>query len=132
MDTDNAAGRWAATWERAWTAGDVDAIVALYAPTAIYRSHPHREPEVGGARGYVSRTFAEETRVQCRFGAPIAAGDRAAVEWWASFDEMGTDITLSGTTVLRFDVDGLVVDHVDYWVQGEGRLPPFTAWGGEA
>ncbi len=26
-------------------------------------------------------------------------------------------ITLAGTTVLRFDSAGLVVDHVDYWMQ---------------
>ena len=26
-------------------------------------------------------------------------------------------VTLAGTTVLRFDPDGLVVDHVDYWMQ---------------
>jgi hypothetical protein len=131
MDVDTAAKRWAETWERAWMAADVEAIVALYAPAATYRSHPHREPEEGGALGYVSRTFAEEARVWCRFATPIAAGDRAAVEWWASFDEAGSEITLSGTTVLRFDAAGLVADHVDYWTQADGRLRPFAGWGGQ-
>ncbi len=42
---------------------------------------------------------------------------RAAVEWSASFVEADQAVTLAGTTVLRFDPDGLVVDHVDYWMQ---------------
>jgi hypothetical protein len=33
--------------------------------------------------------------------------------------------------VLRFDGDGLVVEHVDYWVEGEDRIAPFSGWGGE-
>jgi energy-coupling factor transporter ATP-binding protein EcfA2 len=132
MDTLTAATRWATTWERSWTAGDVASIAALYRPDASYRSHPHREPEQGGALAYVSRTFAEESQVWCRFGPPMATGGRAAVEWWACFDEEGTPITLSGATVLTFDDDGLVVDHVDYWVQADGRRLPFTGWAGLA
>ena len=41
----------------------------------------------------------------------------ATVEWSASFVEADQAVTLAGTTVLRFDPDGLVVDHVDYWMQ---------------
>ena len=132
MDTLTAATRWATTWERSWTAGDVASIAALYRPDASYRSPPHREPEQGGALAYVSRTFAQESQVWCRFGPPMATGGRAAVEWWACFDEEGTPITLSGATVLTFDDDGLVVDHVDYWVQADGRRLPFTGWAGLA
>ena len=39
------------------------------------------------------------------------------------------ELTLSGTTVLRFDDDGRVVDHVDYWVESAGRRLPFACWG---
>jgi hypothetical protein len=58
-----------------------------------------------------------EEAVECRFAEPIASGERAAVEWSASFIEADQAVTLAGTTVLRFDADGLVVDHVDYWMQ---------------
>ncbi len=116
-------------WERAWPAKDADAIAALYAPEAVYRSHPHRDPEEGSARGYVTRQFAVEQAVECRFGDPVSAGDRAAVEWWGSWIEEGREVTLSGATVLRFDGDGLVVEHVDYWVESPGRLDPFARWG---
>jgi SnoaL-like protein len=132
VDALEAATRWGQTWERGWTQRETAAIAALYAPDAIYRSHPHRGPEPGGAAAYVSRVFAEESAVECWFGEPIAAGPRAAVEWWASFVEAQRDVTLSGTTILTFDSDGLVVDHVDYWVQSDGRLSPFTGWAGRS
>jgi hypothetical protein len=126
MDTEAAAGRWAETWDRGWRAHDAQAIAALYAEGATYRSHPFREPEPGGALGYTTRIFAEEGPIELlRFGAPIVTGDRAAVEWWATVEEEGRLVTLAGTTVLRFRPDGLVADHVDYWVMEEGRVEPF-------
>jgi SnoaL-like domain len=117
VDSRAAAQRWAATWESSWRELNVESIVALYAPDAVYRSHPHREPEIGGARGYVTRTFGEEVNVECRFEEPIVDGARATVEWWATFVEAGDPVTLSGVTVLLFDADGLVVRHQDYWAQ---------------
>ena len=115
-------------WARAWPAKDADAIVALYAQRAVYRSHPFRDPEPS-PRDYVERMFAEEDEIECRFGEAIVAGDRAAVEWWASWREGGDLLTLAGTTVLRFGPDGLVSEHVDYWVEGAGRREPFAGWG---
>ena len=129
MDTRTAAERWARTWERAWPAKRIEDIDALYADDATYRSHPLRDPETGGAQGYLRRELASESDIECRFGAPIAADGRAAVEWWASWEEAFETVTLAGTTVLRFDDDGQVVEHVDYWVQGEGRPAPFEGWG---
>ena len=129
MDTRTAAERWARTWERAWPAKRIEDIDALYADDATYRSHPLRDPEAGGAKGYLRRELTSESDIECRFGAPIAADGRAAVEWWASWEEAFETVTLAGTTVLRFDDDGQVVEHVDYWVQGEGRPAPFAGWG---
>jgi ketosteroid isomerase-like protein len=130
VDVSDAAERWARVWEAGWQAADVAAIAALYAPDASYRSHPHRPPEDGGAAGFTRRTFATESAVRCRFARPIAQGDRAAVEWWAVLVDDGAPITLTGTTVLTFDADGLVVAHVDYWVQADGTVEPFPGWGG--
>jgi predicted enzyme related to lactoylglutathione lyase len=129
MDTRTAAERWARTWERAWPAKRIEDIDALYADGATYRSHALRDREQGGAQGYLRRELPSESDIECRFGAPIAADGRAAVEWWASWEEAFETITLAGTTVLRFDDDGQVVEHVDYWVQGEGRPAPFEGWG---
>ena len=56
------------------------------------------------------------------------AGDRAAVEWWASWIEDGRPLTLAGVTVLRFRDDGKVVDHRDYWNRVDRREPPYAGW----
>jgi SnoaL-like domain len=129
VDVQSGARRWAETWQRAWPAKQSAQIAALYQETANYRSSPFREAGAGGALAYVERQFAIEEAVECRFAEPIAAGDRAAVEWWASFIEAGQSITLAGVTVLRFDSAGLVVDHVDYWVLNPGRTVPYAGWG---
>lgn len=128
VDVQSAAQRWAETWQRAWPAKLSAEIAALYHERASYRSSPLRGAEPDGTLAYVERQFAVEDEVKCRFGEPICAGDRAAVEWWASFIEAGQAITLAGATVLRFDADGLVVDHVDYWVQSQGRTVPYDGW----
>jgi hypothetical protein len=126
VDTAAAARRWADVWQRAWPARDADAIVALYAESASYRALAFREPET--ARSYLDRVLAEGTDVECRFGEPIVSGDRAAVEWWGSWVEAGKEITLAGTTILRFDADDQVIDHRDYWNEVAGREPPYAGW----
>jgi hypothetical protein len=44
---------------------------------------------VSGVRSYLARNFTVESEVECRFDEPIADGDRAAVQWWASWVEAG-------------------------------------------
>lgn len=130
MDSAAAARRWKETWSRAWRRRDVEAIVALYAEDAVYRALVFREPDLGvaGVRRYLEENFAVEDEIECWFGEPIAGGDRAACEWWATWIEEGQRLTLAGATVLRFDADGLVLDHRDYWNQVERREPPFQGW----
>jgi steroid Delta-isomerase len=130
LDAEAAARRWRDTWERAWPAKDVDAIVALYAERVAYRALAFREPDLGlaGVRRYLEANFGVEEDVVCRFGQPVAGGGRAAVEWWASWVEDGRELTLAGATFLRFDDDGRVVDHRDYWNEASRREPPFDGW----
>jgi hypothetical protein len=126
VDTVEAARRWASTWEAAWPRRDADAIAALYAEGAAYRALAFREPDA--AADYLRRTFGEETDVDCRFGEPVVADDRATVEWWASWVEAGEELTLAGVTLLRFNDAGLVTDHRDYWNQAAGRIDPYAGW----
>jgi len=50
------------------------------------------------------------------------------VEWWASWNEAGADLTMAGVTILRFDDAGMVVDHRDYWNESGQREQPFSGW----
>jgi hypothetical protein len=130
MDLDAVARRWADTWTRAWPEHDVDAIAALYSDDAEYRALAFRAPDLGvsGIRRYLRENFGVEDDVECWFGTPVASGDRAAIEWWATWIEKGQRLTLAGTTVLRFGDDGQIVDHRDYWNHVERREPPYEGW----
>jgi ketosteroid isomerase-like protein len=130
VDVEDAARRWAETWSRAWLERDVEAIASLYSHDTLYRALAFREPDRGrpGVERYLTENFGAEREVECRFGEPIVAGDRAAVEWWASWIEDGRPVTLAGTTVLRFDAEGSVIDHRDYWNEADGRQAPYRGW----
>lgn len=130
-DMRTAARTWAATWQRSWESLDADPIVALYAEDATFSSHPGRELNRGraGVREYVEGAFGDESEVRVWFGEPIVDGDRAAVRWWAALREAGEEATLAGTSVLRFDADGLVADQWDAWHLVAGRSEPPQGWG---
>lgn len=106
-------------------------MAALYAPSAVYSTEPFRDPYLGpaGALAYLTPVFAEEADVKARFGQPIVDGDRAAVQWWASFREDGAQMTYAGISILRFDGDGLVIDEWDAWNRIAGRREPPPGWG---
>lgn len=130
-DTRTAARTWADTWQRCWEALDADPIVALYAESATFSSHPAREVHRGpaGVREYVAGAFGDETEVRAWFGEPIVEGPRAAVSWWAALREAGEEVTLAGTSVLRFDAGGLVTDQWDAWHMVDGQRDPPEGWG---
>jgi len=116
----DAARAWVEAWELGWRTHDVELIAARYADGAVFRSHPFREPE--DPRAYVERVLAEEeAEPEVWFGEPIVDDDRAAVEYWAVVRYEGRDHSLAGTTLLRFDADGLVIEHRDYWALEAGR-----------
>ena len=131
MDSQAAARRWAATWTAAWQAHDVEAVVALYAEDCVHRSTPFRPPHRGrqAVRDYVTQAFADEQRIDdVRFDPPVVHGDRACVEYWASFlDQHGMAMTLAGCAMARFDADGRITEARDYWHLHEGHQPP-PAW----
>jgi len=120
VETTAAARRWAEVWSQAWPRADTDAIAALYADDAVFYSHPFRASQTPAE--YVAWAFGEQVEAECRFGEPVAADDRAAVDWWAVItDRHGSRQTVAGTSLLRFDADGLVVEQRDAWADEAGR-----------
>jgi uncharacterized protein (TIGR02246 family) len=132
MTPREAAARWARVWHDAWEARDVEAVVSLYADDALFSTEAFRPPYHGrdGVRAYVAQAFADERDPRVRIGEPIVDGDRAAIEWWAAVTEAGAEITLAGTSILRFTADGLVAEQRDSWNQAAERREPPPRWGG--
>jgi hypothetical protein len=107
-------------WARVWPSADEDAIAALYAPDAVFYSHPFRPRQDPGE--YVVWAFEDQVDAECRFGEPVVEGTRAAVDWWAVVTlRDGSLQSLAGTSLLRFRGDGLVVEQRDAWAEAEGR-----------
>ena len=95
----------------------------------MHRSHPFREP--GSPLEYARWALAEEEgEPEVWMGEPFMVADRAAVEWWAVVIENGVEVSLAGTSWLRFDGDGRVLEQLDYWGTTPGRRTPWEGWGG--
>ena len=115
-----AARAWVDAWERAWPTGDPKPLAEVYAADAIFYSHPFREHQP--PLDYAAWAFADQAAAKCRFGEPVVGSDRAAVDWWATVTTHdGSDETIAGTSLLRFDEHGLVVEQRDVWASEEGR-----------
>ena len=120
MNTADAARRWVEVWSRAWPAADAEAIDALYTREAVFYSHPFRDRQ--GPKDYVEWAFADQKEAECRFGEPLVSGDRAAVDWWAVIVAPDDTVeSLAGTSLIRFDEDGLVIEQRDAWASEPGR-----------
>lgn len=73
-------------------------------------------------RDYVAWAFGDQAAVECRFGVPVVAGDRAAVDWWAVVTSTdGSVETLAGISLLCFGEDGRVYEQRDVWATEPGR-----------
>lgn len=131
MDTEAAARAWSEAWTQAWRRLDAEPLAPVYTPAAVHRSHPFREP--GNPIEYARWALAEEEgEPEVWMGDPIVDEDRAAVEWWAVVIESGKEVSLAGTSILRFGEDGRVVEQSDYWGTTEGRAEPWAGWGRRA
>ena len=93
-----------------------------------FRSHPFRETQP--PLEYAAWAYEdEEGDPEVWMGEPVVAGDRAAIEWWAVVTENGKEVSLAGTSIMRFGADGRAVEQTDYWGPADGRTPPWTGWG---
>jgi SnoaL-like protein len=127
VETEAAARAWIAGWSQAWPAADADAVAALYAEGAEFRSQPFRELQ--DPRAYAEWAFSEQDEAECWFGEPFVISDRALVEYWAVVRYQGRDETIAGIAVIRIGPDGLVAEQHDYWNAQEGRREPPPGWG---
>ena len=80
MDVEASARAWIDAWERSWRAKDADLLAPVYAPGAVFRSHPFRAPQA--PLDYARWAYAEEEgEPEVWMGEPLVSGDRAVVEW---------------------------------------------------
>ena len=122
---------WLEDYGRAWEERDPEAAAALFTEDAVYRSSPLRPPSLGsdGVRDYWTQVTADQSGVRFRFGTPISAGNKMAVEWWTTMRVKGAEVTLPGCFYLRFAPDGRCEELREYWHYEEGYVEPPEGWG---
>jgi hypothetical protein len=124
---------WIASYGRAWEERDADAAAALFSSDAVYRDHPLGPPHLGsaGVRTYWSDVTATQSEVSVRFGVPVASADetRAAVEFWVTMVNGGSDVTLTGIMILLFADDGCCKELREAWHFEAGHHEPTAGWG---
>lgn len=132
MSPTEAARAWVEAWSEGWQNHEHDVIAHRYADDCEFLSHPLRELRRGrqAVADYTRHTFAEERSARFAFAEPIVDSDGcAAVEYRAVITATDESIsTLAGTTLLRFNAEGLVVEHRDYWAMTEGDLGLDPPW----
>ncbi len=124
---------WIDGYAQAWRDKDADAAADLFTQTATYTADPFGEPAAGqdAVREYWSGVTATQEELRVLFGSAIASADsrRAAVEFWVSMVNGGTELTLTGILFLRFDPSGRCEELRETWNIGMGRSDPPAAWG---
>jgi SnoaL-like protein len=123
---------WLELYGKAWRERDAEVLGEIFTENAVYRSQPFREPHVGteAIREYWRQATADQEEIDLRFGTPIVAGNRAAVEWWAQIRTGAEEVTLPGILYLRFAADGRCEELREAWHVEEGRHDPPPGWGG--
>jgi ketosteroid isomerase-like protein len=125
---------WLKSLAAAWERRDADAAAALFTHEATYSVDPHAPPKRGrtAIRDYWAAEVAEQHGIQVQFGTPVVAGDRVAVEWWATLEDSADGpTTLAGIVMLRFAPDGRCAVLREYWMASPWAVAePQPGWGG--
>jgi len=125
-----AVDRWVAEYFRCWLEKDANGLAELFAEDALYAVNPFRDPIAGrGAiRDYWNRATARQGVLRVMSAPPLCDGDRAAVEWWASWVTDGMPTTLRGCLLVRLTWDGKCEELCEYWHSEKATVPAPRGW----
>jgi len=124
---------WVEGYGRAWEEKDADGAAALFTEDCVYRDQPFGERHHGrdGVREYWTGVTSTQENARVRFGTAVIGEDRrhAAVEFWVTMRNFGSEVSLAGILFLRFDADGLCEELREAWHFTEGLHEPPAGWG---
>ena len=111
--------QWLKRYGEAWVAGDPDAVVELFSPTAAYYETPFDAPMVGaGAIRQYWTDGAKNAQTNVRFAATTVSfsGRTGYARWHATLERVpsGASVELDGMLAATFD-DNLRCDEFSEW-----------------
>ena len=101
------------------TPAALDGLDQLYAPDARFKDPFNEVVGIAAIRRIFAHMFATTEAPRFEVTDCIEQGGQAMLGWTFRFALRGRALTVRGVTHLRFDADGLVTLHRDYWDAAE-------------
>ncbi len=101
----------------AFSAGDLDGVIALYAPDAEQRDPANTPPNVGhdAIRTFYANAHAAADSLRIEALAVHSCGNQVAFDFKVTVSMGGGEMTISGIEVFTVDDDHLITDVAAYW-----------------
>ncbi len=109
-------------WYASLTPASVARVAEFYAPDAHFRDPFNDVRGVAAIEHIFRHMFAHTGRPHFVIGERIVQGDQAFVTWEFRFTLRGQPYVVTGGSHLRWNADGLVTLHRDYWDAAEELL----------
>jgi ketosteroid isomerase-like protein len=119
---------WLERYFAAWASNDAADVAALFAPDAVYRYGPFREP-ARGARQIVANWVRGGRPISfaSRFEVLAQLPDGGIAHWWVGFDlpqAPGRRLEMDGILVIQLGTDGRCVEHREWYASREVPAGP--------
>lgn len=112
------------------TPAALDGLDQLYAPDARFKDPFNEVAGTGAIRRIFEHMFATTEAPRFEVTDRIEQGGQAMLGWTFHFALRGRALTVRGVTHLRFDADGRVTLHRDYWDAAEELYEKLPVVGG--
>ena len=112
------------------TPAALDGLDQLYAPDARFKDPFNEVVGIAAIRRIFAHMFATTEAPRFEVTDCIEQGGQAMLGWTFRFALRGRALTVRGVTHLRFDADGQVTLHRDYWDAAEELYEKLPLLGG--
>ena len=112
------------------TPAALDGLDQLYAPDARFKDPFNEVVGIAAIRRIFAHMFATTEAPRFEVTDCIEQGGQAMLGWTFRFALRGRALTVRGVTHLRFDADGQVTLHRDYWDAAEELYEKLPVVGG--
>lgn len=110
------------SWYSSLTADSVKLAVDFYHPDARFKDPFNEVRGTDAIMRIFDHMFATTEAPRFIMHEQVQQGQQAFVTWTFKFGLKGTQFSVVGASHLKFDADGLLIEHRDYWDAAEELL----------
>jgi steroid delta-isomerase len=118
MNVEAAAARYIAFCE-GMTPASLDQLGDYCAPSIHFRDPFNEATDIDGYRRVLAKMFEDTGQPDFTVSASALHGNSCYLRWRFSFQRAGGRMSIEGMSEIRFNADGLVDRHFDFWDAGQ-------------